>query len=418
MVAFANEIEGITGGSVTPLYDLAGNMIFGPKTGDETTGVHYIYDAWNRLTEVYQDDGDGVFEPGTQDTLVVRYTYDGLNRRIEKLFDEYGLGDQYYYNTDWQIIEDRYMYDWLSPEWIDSYIWNPDYIDSPMVCLHDGNASGDVLDDYPTDWRRYYLTDANHNVTTTIRYDNYNDIAYDGISRNVYTPYGEVTRLGEDWSGSSVEGFFDSPLYAGYFFDVETSLYQARNRYYDSGLAIWIGRDPIESTPNLYAYCGGNPTNATDPSGLREERLSDTRRTELLGIAERELRELMNAGTITRDEARLRWAVVKYALSSPFKFSSGGWRNPEYWTDSIDPEGQYTVRADRKPSDAIKDVWATPGYRTGCKKACETIILRGVIHLIGIWDSKDGSTKYLDRFNKLIGTKVPSAVMGAFMTSE
>ena len=33
-------------------------MISGPKPGDETTRVHYIYDAWNRLVEVRADSSD------------------------------------------------------------------------------------------------------------------------------------------------------------------------------------------------------------------------------------------------------------------------------------------------------------------------------------------------------------------------
>ena len=55
-----------------------------PKPGDETTGPHYRYDAWNRLTAVYEDDGDGLYEPGTDDPLLAEYEYDGINRRSEK----------------------------------------------------------------------------------------------------------------------------------------------------------------------------------------------------------------------------------------------------------------------------------------------------------------------------------------------
>ena len=66
----ANQIESISGTWVQPRYDAAGNMIYGPKPGDETTGQHYIYDAWNRLVAVREDDGDGEYHPGAGDTLV------------------------------------------------------------------------------------------------------------------------------------------------------------------------------------------------------------------------------------------------------------------------------------------------------------------------------------------------------------
>ena len=74
-------------------------MKFGPKTGDETTGLHYVYDAWNRMVAVYEDDGDGVYEPGTDDTQVASYEYDAANRRIEKTVAADGRHEHYFYNN-------------------------------------------------------------------------------------------------------------------------------------------------------------------------------------------------------------------------------------------------------------------------------------------------------------------------------
>ena len=65
---------------------------------------HYVYDAWNRLVAVYQDDGDGVYEPGTGDTSVATYKYDGANRRIEKVVTG-GADMHYYYNQ--RLATDR-----------------------------------------------------------------------------------------------------------------------------------------------------------------------------------------------------------------------------------------------------------------------------------------------------------------------
>ena len=266
----ANEIQ-TASGWIAPQYDAAGNMKSGPQPGNETARVFYQYDAWNRLTGVYQDDGDGVFEPGTDDALVAQFVYDGQNRRIRKITDSAsGLGDNYYYNQNWQMVEDREGSDWYGTTAVNSYIWSLRYTDSPMVCLRDGDVDGELTSAYPSDWKRYYLTDANHNVTTTIRVGKYVDNEPDyvmDVSRNVYTTYGSVTRFDENWLNTSVEQDFDSPLYAGYFFDHETGLYQVRNRYYDAGLSVWLSRDPIESTPNLYAYCGNKPINSTDPTG-------------------------------------------------------------------------------------------------------------------------------------------------------
>jgi len=270
----ANQITGISGTWADPTYDAAGNMISGPKPSTPATRLFYTYDGWNRLAATYEDNGNAVFEPGT-DTLIAEYVYDGLGRRVMKTDDRTdvdALSRHYYYNTDWQILEDRETY--YGVEEINQYIWSPRYVDSPMVCLHDGNADGDVGDNYSTDWRRYYLTDANHNVTTTLRIDNYNEIvttANDGASRNVYTPYGEFTRCLEDWTaGGSAEELFDGPMYCGYWYDTDTGLYQVRNRFYDANLSTFLNRDPIGyngGDENLYRYCGNDPVNGTDPTG-------------------------------------------------------------------------------------------------------------------------------------------------------
>jgi hypothetical protein len=130
----ANEITGVSGsaGWVTPEYDKAGNMISGPKPGDETTRLHFTYDAWNRLTTVYADDGyDG------QGDLLAYYVYDGLNRRVEKVVTAAGGGEaflQYYYDENWQVLEEQF----LDPQYCttiatNQYLWDVSYIDAPVV---------------------------------------------------------------------------------------------------------------------------------------------------------------------------------------------------------------------------------------------------------------------------------------------
>ncbi len=256
-----NEITGITGGWITPSYDDAGNMTSGPKTGDETTRVHHVYDAWNRQTGVYEDDGDGTFEPGTDDDLVATYEYDGTNRRVEKTFAD-DSGVEYFYNHDWQMLEERAVDDEGTPTGINEYVWSTRYIDAPVLRFHDANADGDLSD--AGDNTRYYTGDANYNVTATI------DAATgEVVDRYVYTAYGQATVCDEDWANPAAP-MTDGPLYAGYFFDAESGLYQVRNRYYDSSLSLFINRDPVEYRAglNLYEYVGDHPVIYVDPSGL------------------------------------------------------------------------------------------------------------------------------------------------------
>ena len=249
-----NEITGITGGWISPSYDAAGNMISGPKPGDETTRVHYRYDAWNRLVAVRADDFG---EPGD---LIAEYQYDGVNRRVEKIVAGTSHA-HYYFNHDWQLLEERFVDEQDEPLASNQYVWSARYIDAPIVRFHDGNGDGDLLD--VDDNIRYYTGDANYNVTSTI-----DAATAEVVDRYVYTAYGTATVYDDEWTNPAAPTT-DGPLYCGYFFDAETALYQVRNRFYDAGLSTFISRDPVNYRGgfNLYEYVGDSPLAHTDPSG-------------------------------------------------------------------------------------------------------------------------------------------------------
>jgi RHS repeat-associated protein len=62
--------------------------------------------------------------------------------------------------------------------------------------------------------------------------------------------------------------------YTGQEYDSASGLYYYNNRWYDASLGKFISQDPISFSAgdtNLYRYCGNNPVNYTDPSGLCEE---------------------------------------------------------------------------------------------------------------------------------------------------
>ena len=68
----------------------------------------------------------------------------------------------------------------------------------------------------------------------------------------------------------SQAGIDNTIFYAGETFDTSTGLYYDHARYYDPQLGRFISQDPMGYAcgNNLYAYCGDNPTDATDPGGL------------------------------------------------------------------------------------------------------------------------------------------------------
>ena len=89
----ANEISGITGGTVTPAYDLAGNMTTMPQPGNATVGLTCVYDAWDRLVEVSN---------GT--TVLAQYEYGGAGRLVSETAG--GTTTYAFYDGD-EVIETR-----------------------------------------------------------------------------------------------------------------------------------------------------------------------------------------------------------------------------------------------------------------------------------------------------------------------
>ncbi len=64
----------------------------------------------------------------------------------------------------------------------------------------------------------------------------------------------------------------------GYYTDRETGLLCLTHRYYDAGTGRFINRDPLgyAGGANLYGFCGDNPVNEMDPSGLDWQEAHDT----------------------------------------------------------------------------------------------------------------------------------------------
>ncbi len=61
---------------------------------------------------------------------------------------------------------------------------------------------------------------------------------------------------------------------SSYYYDAETGFYYLQSRYYDPCIGRFINSDTFTSTGqsflgyNMFAYCGNNPINNNDPSGM------------------------------------------------------------------------------------------------------------------------------------------------------
>lgn len=99
-----------------------------------------------------------------------------------------------------------------------------------------------------------YLMKDVHGDTTALLRSNSQVGTYD------YDEYGKLT---------DSTGTVDNPYqYTGEYLDEETGFIYLRNRYYAPSIGRFISEDPAKDGDNWYVYCGNNPVNFVDISGL------------------------------------------------------------------------------------------------------------------------------------------------------
>jgi len=257
-----NEVTKVGGKSLA--YSRTGNL-----TTDEQ-GRTLVYDGWNRLAAVQTSDG----------TEIARYEYDGLNRRITEQVGSPTFAAavrDVFYSQDWQVLEER----WRRTEGVVAsiadtrFIWSPIYVDALIARDTRSNARSSTRDTDKLGQRVYALQDANWNTTAIIAASAVSGFTTgDVVSRFVYTPYGQVETLADDWTTLPAGPALFTPwshFYQGLELTPATGLYQARNREYSATLGRFIQLDPIgfnAGDSNWYRFVGNGPTGATDPSGL------------------------------------------------------------------------------------------------------------------------------------------------------
>ena len=230
---------------LTRVVGAAADSFFYDRTGNLTrwreaagTSWTYGYDGLDQLVSVRQNG-----------TLIVRYAYDVLGRRIAKRVYSAATGGtvgltRFNYRGDQVAFETDSAGSTIGLR----YTWGPG-VDQLMAVR---DAAGNHF---------YTARDKLGSVRTLT--------ARDGtwLMAEAFSPYG--TSLGRD-TASGGGGVALRYRWTGREYDAETGFYYLRARYYSPDLRRFMQEDPAGSAggSNAYGYADGSPLEASDPSGL------------------------------------------------------------------------------------------------------------------------------------------------------
>ena len=202
-----------------------------------------VYDQYNRPTNYRGGtmlwDGNKLVQFGN-----LTFSYDGLGRRISK-----GL-ICYLYDSDNKLIGQNYQGNALIFAYDNSGVTGFKYNGNEYI--YQKNIQGDVIS--------IVCIDTNQKVASYV-YDAWGNHIVLDESENVVTNHSHI-------------GFINPFRYRSYYFDDETGFYYLKSRYYDPRICRFISMDSLNYLKpeivnglNLYAYCGNDPINYSDPTG-------------------------------------------------------------------------------------------------------------------------------------------------------
>jgi RHS repeat-associated protein len=140
------------------------------------------------------------------------------------------------------------------------YVWSPVYVDAMVLRERDTDGNGSL------DERLWVQQDANWNVTALVNGSGA------VVERYAYDPYGSVTIYDANYSTVRTTSSYGwTQGFQGMMFDAVAGLNEADRRWYSPALMRWVAVDPSGLGPDVndYRFVGNNPSNLTDPSGLK-----------------------------------------------------------------------------------------------------------------------------------------------------
>ena len=233
--------------TTTYTYNENGDVIEVKK--NEKVEKQFVYDSQNRVSSANYFITD---ETGTKKFTAFSYAYDSTGERVVKNKLVPGTDGTVVYTTVYWFgnYEEEFVNSKLSAR-VKLYSANEGVFAQRTVTLDKNeNVTGDTLS--------YMFKDQLGSTLMTF--------GTDGklTGRYAYEPFGKMIYR-EEAASNGIRRTF-----TGHMLEDDEGLYYCHARWYDATVGRFLQADSVLDGFNRYSYCGNNPVNFSDPSGMKK----------------------------------------------------------------------------------------------------------------------------------------------------
>ncbi len=214
------------------LVSFDGSTITYDEIGNPLSDGTYTY-TWTQGRRLESISGDG---------LEISYKYNDSGIRTQKTVNEV--------TTDYHLVGGQVTFE----------------TDGTDEIYYTYDSLGDLVSFNLNGTEYFYIRNAQNDIIGIF------DASGEKVVSYTYDSWGKLIDIDAEEGYESV-GEKNPYRYRGYRYDIETGLYYLQSRYYNPELGRFLNADGLLGnsgdilTHNIFAYCGNNPVNYSDPSG-------------------------------------------------------------------------------------------------------------------------------------------------------